>query len=302
MITLITGENSFENDRSLRAITQAFDGVAEVIDGDNLELRALPDLLMGATLFATKRLVVIKGLSENKSVWNDFADWIDRVSDDVHLVLIESAPDKRTKTYKQLQKIAKVQQSNLWTDRDTTRAEQWVADEAKRLGMTLDKKSVHTLVERVGVDQWSLIHALEKLSVMEAVTPELIESIVQANPTENVFLLFEYALKGNAAKVKTMVDTLALTEDAYKLLGLLSGQAVQLATLTLSDRPSAEVAKDMGVHPYALSKLAPVAKKLGRSGAKKVMGALREADEAAKTSATDPWLLIERALMKVATI
>lgn len=302
MITLITGENSFENDRHLRAITRAFDGVAEVVDGDSLELRALPDLLMGVTLFATKRLVVIKGLSENKSVWNDFTDWIDRVSDDVHLLLIESAPDKRTKTYKQLQKVAKVQQSTLWTDRDTSRAEQWVIDEAKRLGTTLDKKSAHVLVERVGVDQWSLIRALEKLSVMDAVTPELIESLVDANPTENVFLLFENALKGNAAKVKTMVDTLALTEDAYKLLGLLSGQAVQLATLTLADKPSAEVAKDMGVHPYALSKLAPVAKKLGRGGAKKVIGALREADEAAKTSATDPWLLIERALMKVATI
>ncbi len=302
MITLIAGENTFENDRLLRTMTRSFDGVAEMIDGGELELRALPDLLMGATLFATKRLVVIKGLSENKSVWNDFADWANRVSDDVHVVLVESVPDKRTKTYKQLQKLADIKQSTLWTDRDTAKAEQWVADEGKRLGVTLDKKSAHALVERVGVDQWALYHALEKLSVMGAVTPELIESLVDANPVENVFLLFEYALKGNAARVKTMVDTLALTEDAYKLLGLLSGQAVQLATLTLADKPSADVAKDMGVHPYALSKLAPVAKKLGRSGAKKVIAALRQADEAAKTSATDPWLLIERALMKVATI
>lgn len=302
MITLIAGENTFENDRLLRTMTRSFDGVAEMIDGGELELRALPDLLMGATLFATKRLVVIKGLSENKSVWNDFADWANRVSDDVHVVLVESAPDKRTKTYKQLQKLADIKQSALWTDRDTAKAEQWVADEGKRLGVTLDKKSAHALVERVGVDQWVLYHALEKLSVMGAVTPELIESLVDANPVENVFLLFEYALKGNAARVKTMVDTLALTEDAYKLLGLLSGQAVQLATLTLADKPSADVAKDMGVHPYALSKLAPVAKKLGRSGAKKVIAALRQADEAAKTSATDPWLLIERALLKVATI
>ncbi|HEU4715546.1 MAG TPA: hypothetical protein VFS14_01825, partial [Candidatus Saccharimonadales bacterium] len=90
--------------------------------------------------------------------------------------------------------------------------------------------------------------------------------------------------------------------DAYRLLGLLSGQAVQLAVLTLADKPSAEVAKDTGVHPYALSKLAPAARRLGRVGAKKVVTAFAEADEASKSSAADPWLLVERALMKVACL
>jgi DNA polymerase III delta subunit len=72
--------------------------------------------------------------------------------------------------------------------------------------------------------------------------------------------------------------------------------------LVVSDAPSADVAKDMGVHPYALSKLAPAAKRLGRTGAKKVVAAFAEADEAAKSSAADPWLLVERALIKVACL
>lgn len=302
MITLITGDNSFENERTLKTVARSFDGVPEMIDGSVLEVKMLPDLLMGATLFASKRMVVIKNLSDNKTVWNDFADWIDRISDDIHLVLVDSAPDKRTKTYKALQKAATVHTSAVWTDRDTVKAEQWSIQEAKRLGATLDKKSAQTLVARIGVDQWALQDALDKLSVMETITPELVETVVEANPTENVFLLFESALKGNTAKVKSMVDTLALTEDAYKLMGLLSGQAVQLAVLAISDKASGEVAKDMGVHPYALQKIAPIAKKVGKNGAKKVVEALKEADETAKSSMTDPWLLIERALLKIAQI
>lgn len=302
MIILVTGENSFENDRTVREIVSSFDGVPERIDGSELEIKQLPDLLMGATLFASKRLVIIKNLSENKPIWSDFIDWLPRISDDVQVVLIEAKPDKRIKTYKELQKVAIIKESTLWSERDTVKAEQWVISEATRLGYSLDKKSAHKLIDRVGVDQWLLAQALEKLSVVDIVSPEVIEELIEANPLENVFMLFESALKGDAPKIKKILTTLEVTEDAFRLLGLLSGQAVQLAVLAISDKPSAEVAKDMGVHPYALSKLAPAAKKLGRSGAKKVVTAFAEADTVAKTSATDPWLLVERALIKVACI
>jgi DNA polymerase-3 subunit delta len=302
MITLLTGENSFENERVLRAVTSSFDGVVERVDGAELELKQLPDLLMGVSLFADKRLVVIKNLSENKPLWSQFGDWLPRISPDIHLVLSESKPDKRTKTYKDLQKVAEVHESKLWTDRDVATVEQWTISEAKQLGFSLDKKCAQFLVKRVGVDPWLLSQALEKLAVIETVSLEVIEEIIEPNPTENVFMLFESALKGDAPKVKRMLGTLETTEDAYRLLGLLSGQAVQLAVLALSDKPSAEVAKDMGVHPYALSKLAPAAKRLGRAGTKKIIAAFAEADEAAKSSATDPWLLVERALIKVACL
>jgi DNA polymerase-3 subunit delta len=302
MITVISGENSFENERYLRSVVAAFDGRAERIDGSELELKQLPDLLMGVSLFATKRLVVIKSLSENKALWTSLTDWLERVSPDIHLVLVETKPDKRTKTYKDLQKVADLHESKLWTDRDTAAAEQWVVAEAKQQGFALDKKCAQLVVRRAGMDQWLLMQALEKLAVVEQITPEVIEEIIEPNPTENVFLLFESALKGDAPKVKKMLGVLETTEDAYRLLGLLSGQAVQLAVLAVSDISSAEVAKDMGVHPYALSKLALAAKRLGRVGAKKVMSAFTEADEAAKSSAADPWLLIERALIKVACL
>src|SRR5690349_7468360 len=100
---------------------------------------------MGISLFATKRLVVIKNMSANKSLWNAFEQWIQKVSEDIHLVLVEGTPDKRSKTYKQLQKSAKLYESKLWTERDSLKAEQWVVEEAKTLGFALDKKCAHTL-------------------------------------------------------------------------------------------------------------------------------------------------------------
>ena len=134
MITLLVGENSFEVQQALRAIVHTFDGVVEKIDGSELDLKQLPDLLMGGTLFADKRLVVIKQLSDNKAIWPVLGDWLPRISDDIHLVLVDSKLDKRTKSYKDLQKVAVMTEYPAWSDRDISKAEQWVAGEAKSIG------------------------------------------------------------------------------------------------------------------------------------------------------------------------
>jgi len=302
VLSLIIGENSFETSREVTRLAQDFQGDIHRFDGDALTLAQLPDLLMGSTLFADKKLVIIKNLSENKALWSVLAEWLPRLSDDVHLVLVEAKPDKRTKTFKDLREVATVKEFAPWTDRDAAKAEQWVMEEAKAKGFTLDKKSAHLLAQRVGVDQWLLYQALQKLAVLPSVDSAAIEKFIEATPSENVFNLLEAGLKGNAAKVQQMMRVLETTEDPYRLFGLLSGQVLHLAALAVSDKPAASVASDLGAHPFALSKLAPYAKTLGREGTRKVVAAFVEADAGMKTSAGEPWLLIERALLKTATL
>ena len=298
MITLLTGENTFEIERVIAKTIAQSNVVAERIDGSELAARSLPDLLTGSTLFSDKRLVIIKNLSENKMIWPDFFKWLPRVSDDIELVLVDTRPDKRTVTYKELKKVATVSEFDVWNERDSGKAEQWVVEEAKKAGISLNKKSVQTLVRRVGPDQWGLFHALEKLALVGEITDEIIELVIDVSPSENVFNLFDSALHGDRVRVSQMIRTLELTEDPYRLLALLSGQAFQLAALAVSDS-SDNVAKDLAVSPYAISKLSQVAKKLGRSGARKVIQAFAQADDDMKLSRAEPWLLIERALMQL---
>lgn len=297
MITLLTGENTYERTRALERVIVEFDGDVEQVDGAELDSKRLPDLLFGGTLFSSKRLVVIKHLSENKSVWNELTDLLPRIADDADVVFVETKPDKRTKTYKDLAKRATVNEFPAWTDRDTSRAEQWVVEEARTLGCQLDKKSAYLLVARVGVNQWQLYHALEKLSVIEEISPAVVEDLIDANPSENVFNLFDAALRGDTRRVKEMLQTLEQTDDPYMVFGLLSSQAFQLAALASSNKSSSEVAKDIGAHPFALSKLSTFASRIGRSGAKRLVTVFADADRAMKTTATDPWLQIERALI-----
>lgn len=302
MIAVLFGENSFEIRRRLQLLTKGFSGDVERVDGEALELAHLPDILAGGTLFSQTRLVVVQNMSHNKPVWDVLPDWLERLSDDVSLVLMESKLDKRTRTYKALQKAADMQECPAWSDRDAAKAQQWAREEAARHGVTLDAKTARLLVERSGVDQWRLFHDIEKLSVFETITPELIVDVVAAHPSESVFELFEAALKGNAPRLGQMLQTLKLSEDPYMIFGLLSGQVMQLAALVLSDGGVEKVAADFGAHPFALRKLAPYARTLSRRQIREIITAFEAADTRMKSSGVEPWLAIEQALAKISSV
>lgn len=309
MITVLTGENDFEIAARVRQISVGFDGTPEEFDGAELDTRQLPDLLMGMSLFAEKRLVIIRGLSGNRQAWGVLPEQMERISDDIHLVLVEPSPDKRTKTYKTLQKAAEIKDFPLLTERDRGKAERWAIDESKRMGMKLDAPSARLIIERSLVmpekgqpviDQWRIMSSLEKLSVLGTVTPEIIEKYIDIQPAENAFGLLETALNGNLTVLRRLLSDLEPSEDPFKVFGLLTAQAFQLAALAVSDQPPAETAKAIGAHPFVASRLAPLAKRLGQHGARQVVTALGEADEGMKTSKGAPWTLIDQALMRVA--
>lgn len=310
MITVLAGENDFEIVREMKRIRADFVGVAEQAEGSGLQVADIPDLLLGTTLFAESRLVIIKNLSDNKAVWAALPDYIANMSEDTHLVLIEPKPDKRTKTYKTLQKHASLKEHKVWSDRETAAAERWVAGEAVRLGVTLDSGAARLLVVRslvvsergAVIDQWRLLSNLEKLAPIGNVGPDEVERYIEETPVENVFALFETALRGDDVRVKEVISRLETSQDPFRLLGLLGGQAFLLAALAVAEDSSQAVAKDFAAHPFILGKLNPYSKRLGAAGVRHVASAFAEADTAVKTSATDPWLLIERALLKIARL
>ncbi len=301
MITLLTGDNTFETKRALDVIISDFDGRAEVVDGDVLQVSGLPDILIGVSLFADKRLVVIKDLSANKSVWAALSDWLDKVSDDIHLVLVDTKPDKRTNTYKSIKSKAAVQEFALWSDRDSRKAENWLIDESKEFGIDLKPQFARQIVQRIGVDQWQLYHALQKLSLMGDITAESINDAIELSPVESAFGLLETAISGDYDKLKQSIHSLKQTDDVFRLFALVSSQVFQLTAIVHATRTD-NIAKDFGIHPYAVSKMSDLAKNITKSRIKSIVNIISDADINMKTSAADPWVIVETALLKIASL
>src|SRR6478672_8763113 len=108
MVTLLTGPNTYAISRALTAKRASFNGETELFDGAELDASRLPDLFQGVSLFSTERLIVIRGASDNKTLWTDLERWVETVPKETEIVLVESSPDKRTKTFKTLQKHATI--------------------------------------------------------------------------------------------------------------------------------------------------------------------------------------------------
>lgn len=216
------------------------------------------------------------------------------------LIIIETKPDRRTSTFKALKSAGEYRDFPVWTDRDAGVAEAWLQKQAEMRGVALDKRYVRMIVLRAGVDQWALSSVLDTLSLADRIDEQVIADLAPAQPAENIFNLFETALVGNTKKLHDMVRTLELNDDAYRLFALLSSQAFQLAVIHAS-RDGDVPTKDFGIHPFVASKLASHARKLKRADIRRIIGALARTDADMKLSKADPWLLIERALMAIAT-
>lgn len=299
MVYLFIGENNFEIEREIARRIADFDGEIERRDAEALAVADLQDLLQGQSLFSTKRLIILKQVSENKSVWEILTSRIESMSSDIDLILIESKPDKRTKSYKDVLKLATLKEFPAWTYRDMHQAEQWVLNEAKSRGIGLTDKHARHFVQRVGFDQWRLHHALEKLGLANELSIEIINEAVEANPDENIFELLDTALRGDIKGVQASVANLKLSVDAYQTFGLLSSQTLQLSALALTDKSSAEVAKDIGAHPFVLSKLSQYAARMSKSDVKALIDEVAETDMFMKSSGLDPWLHLEQLLIKI---
>lgn len=302
VITLLCGENDYELMKKVAQLKRSFEGAAERYDATELTKEGLADIFAGQTLFASKRLIFIDTPSGCADLWQNLADWAARLSDDTELVLIEPKPDKRTGSYKWLKKHAKVQEFLPLEQRDTRGILDWIETYAKKAGVALTAAQSRRLADRVGANQWELAHAIDKLGLVGEISDQWIDDITEASTSENVFTLFELVLNGDSGRVSDMLANLRLTEDPYRLLGLLVAQVLQLLTLTYGDADSQRVAADMGAKSaYPYQKLSSYASRLSKAQASAAVRLFATADLRLKQSDADPWLVLESTLTQMAS-
>lgn len=300
MLVLLCGENNYERDQYM-----ATHGLAACprYDGAEVDIATLRQLLQGLSLFSTQQRVVINGLSEQKTTWNDLGKILTpELIAAAEVVLLETKPDKRTKTYKLLQKYARVVQCNPFSEKDTSKAARWLQTLANERAINITAEAAAELVMRVGVDQYRLLHELLRLSVVGEITKEVVCTHTPAPPKEVAFSLLETALKSDASAVRQAVETARITADPYMTFGLLVSQVYAISGLVIAQGEGvavAELAAALEVHPFVLRNLQQSAHALELQDVRELITELAVADERMKTSDIDPWLAIETALLAV---
>lgn len=296
MIYLLHGDNEFEKRAALAALV----GDADVMrrDGEALTLADIQEITIGQTLFTQSSVYVISRLSENPDIWPRLPEI--SFDDDNTIILVESKLDKRTKTYKWLQKTAKTQEFVALGDRQKPQLITWCETQAHERGYKLTRKQIGMLIDRLGFDQLRLSNFLDQLALAEKITDALINDLVPLARSENVFDLFVAALSKDYETVHSIISYLASesgVDGAYQTMGLLASQATNMAALVLSGGDNKLVAADLSVNPYVLQRLSSSAQTIDIEHLRRINDALFQVDLQMKTTGVNPWLLIETALV-----
>lgn len=296
MIYLLCGDNEFEKQAALVALV----GDADVVryDGEELTLADMQEIAIGQTLFSQSAVYVISKLSENFDIWSRLSEL--PFDDDKTVILLESKLDKRTKTYKWLQKTAKTQEFLPLSDRQKPQLISWCEVQARERGYRLTRTQIGTLIDRLGFDQLRLSNFLDQLALAEEITDELIDQLVPLARSENVFDLFVAALSKDYETVHNIISYLESEsglDGAYQTMGLLASQATNMAALVLAGGDNKTVASDLSVNPYVLQRLSSSARTIDIEHLRRINDALFQADIQMKTTGVNPWLLIETALV-----
>lgn len=88
----------------------------EIIEGESLTVGDMPSVLLGTSLFATERNILVKDLSENKECWAMLPQLVAECPHNI--VIWETKLDRRSATYKELAKAVEFKEFKLAEDPD----------------------------------------------------------------------------------------------------------------------------------------------------------------------------------------
>lgn len=307
-LKILSGDNSYDRDWALSEIIKSSKAAGfsvEKVEGDGLSLEGFADLAGGISLFSQKRLVIIKRLSENNLIWQKLPELIERISSDNKLVLVENKLDKRTKLYKDIAKLADIEEYKNLDAKDSGQLAEKVRQLGKKSGISISLSVANFLVYWVGLDERQIRLAMERLLIVGEISEKNIREFIPQNIEENSFGVFEAALKGNVKEVMQVISNLKISEGVdggYQFFGLVSSQLFNLCALKIGlaeGKTVAEIAKSIGANAWALGKMENHARTISLDNLKLILRKMVDADSKLKSSSVDLWDLIESLLIEL---
>ena len=309
-ITILYGDNSYERTTQLAkmkidAEKSGFE--IQKSNSDELSKSDFVSLICGISLLSEKRFVYIRNLSENSEIWQNLAEILPRISTDVHLCLVEDKIDKRSVVYKAISKIVELYEFKNLTARDSKNLAEFARLFAKKQGLLLDNKTANFLISWVGIDEWRIRDAIEKIALIGEANEQNIREFVPQNIEGNAFTIIEMMFLGDILKLQEEFSKLKITDGedgAFRFLGMISTQIFNLVALKVGKdigKTTAEIAKEIGANAWALGKMENFVQNLNESQLAEIVSKFTQVDEIIKTKSIDRWNLVESTILEIAS-
>lgn len=261
----------------------------------------LPDFLAEsrvASLWGPGQLLVLRRLQLNADALKAVNDYLDHPAPRAWVVLLaEGAKVKdlgKNPVWGRLQKEGAALGFYRLKEPELV---QWLHQEAKNLGKTLNLAAAQRLVEIVGDSLAELSQELEKLALYAGsettLTPNLVNQLATHSRTHNIFALLDALGEPGAHKRLTaLAHLLDLGEKEPKILATMAGHLRKLIRLK-------EGGGGLNLTQWNMKKVAQQAKHFSIAALRSHLFLLHQIDLQLKTSAGNPRLWLEWALLQM---
>lgn len=293
---LFTGENAYAVRQEKKRWIDEFSrkhGEENLLrlQGKDVTLRALLDEVSVAPFLAERRLVAVDGVP--KFAKEDIEVLTANLHPQTILLFADPAPDKRLGGTKALMEAADTKTFALLEGKAL---HDWARQAAAEHGSSIDQPALTALLAEVGDDQEFLETEIAKLAAYAGA-----KGITRAD----VDLLAVPALEGVVWKITDMIsagrrdDALRYARrilqkggDAYGVWAILVSMLRNVAAIAAALQDGPVDAKELGIHPFAVRSLTPLARRAGLKGVTPIVRRVADEDIALKTGgyrATDEW-------------
>lgn len=260
----------------------------ERIDGEESSYERMVEAVESLPFLSQRKLVVLRIPGANKIFAEKFTDFLSRIADTTDVIILEPRLDKRLSYYKLLKKQTEFRDFAVL---DTNHLVRFAQQYAKNHGGNLSSTDARLLLERIGTNQASLQHELDKLLSYSAnITEESVNLLTERTPQSSIFDLVEAAFGGDARRTLALYnEQRALQVDTGNIVAMLAWQLHAIAVVrTAGNRSADEIARSAKMNPYVVRKTQSLSARLSLTRLKEFVTTLRQLDVRMKTESVLP--------------
>lgn len=272
-------------------------------EGKDVNPRAVIDMAETLPFFADRRVLMIENSGYFKNKCDELADYMSVIPESTCFIFVETEIDKRSRLYKEVKKYGRIVE--FGTQKEDTLIK-WILGMLKKEEKNVTKETLHNFLTKTGSDMQLIKNELDKLIAYtegrDVITTNDVEHVCVTQTTNKIFDMVNAIAEGNQKLALDLYeDLLSLKEPPMRILFLIARQFNQLYQVKLLQKEgmgSSEIAKQVGIVPFAMKKYQAQAKSFTEKELRRAVEDCVDSEEAVKTGMMNDRMSVELLIMK----
>lgn len=271
-----------------------------------LRVDELLETAMTLPAFADRRLILVKDAQDLSAAdLDNLQPYIENPPAETCLVFSADKIDSRRKFFQFLKKEDLLVEFKPLNERQLPA---FVRGQLEEQGFSITGDALSLFVNRVGLSLLEVMTELEKLTLYAGAARLLdvadVQAVVSSLRAENIFEIGNAVGRQDPGRALALGRHLVAAGEApLKILALLTRHYRQLwkaREMQVEGKPARDIARGAGVPPFVVDGLVAQAKRYSRADFRRAFSLFVEADLAMKSSGSQPEVVLESLLLKLA--